>query len=309
MKHRKSRLLIDKTFRLRVIFISIALILIFGSRLFQHSFEPGRWMTYRDFDYPDEKNFINYLSPGIKDLSTGTSYNFDKPHYLMLFIILFGFFPLMFFLRTFRSLDFKLRIPRYITQWIAFILARIGIFRVTGVCPVKRNTFGVFPFMNCQSCELATGACPLGTFQMALLNKEIPYLVIGQIVLAGVISGRAICGWLCPYGFLSDIFDRLPGKRIKMPTKLVYFKYVFLFVFLLSSLAYLFKDKSDALFYCSFLCPTGFYYGILEYALTTGISDVLKTFPLIHLLLAYHLGFAAMIIVGSMKIGGRFLCK
>lgn len=299
----------DPLFQLRIAALALGIAFIFFSILFQLDFEPGRWMTYRDFDYPEEINFINYLSPGVKDMSTGTSYDFENPHYGLLFIILFGFFPLMFFLRIVKDTDFRLGVYRYVTQFLAFFFARLGIFRVTGVCPVKRASFGVFPFMNCQSCELATGACPLGTMQMSLLNKQIPFLVFGQIILVGISSGRTVCGWLCPYGFLSDIFDKLPGKRIRLHKSFDYIKYAYLAVFLASTVAYYFKDSSQTLFYCSFLCPTGFYYGVLEYALTTGIKDVIAQFPFIHLLLMYHITFAIFILIGSMKLGGRFFCK
>jgi len=293
----------------RVIFLALGLTMVFYSMLFQTGFDPGRWMTYRDFDYPEEKNFINYLSPGIKDMSTGTSYDFEHPHKTLLWIILLVFFPLMFALRVLKDTDFKLGVKRYITQWLTFVLARMGIFRVTGVCPIKRSSLGVFPFMNCQSCELATGACPLGTFQMSLLNKQIPFLVIGQTILVGLATGRGVCGWLCPYGFLSDIFDKLPGRRIRIPKWTRHIKYVYLGIFLFSSVAYFFKDHSDSLFYCSFLCPTGFYYGVLEYGLTTGLKDVMNQFPFMHLMLVYHISFALMILIGSMKLGGRFFCK
>ncbi len=309
MSKSKLPLTAEKIFRLRVIFISVGLVLMLYALFFQVNFMPGRWMTYRNFDYEGEKNFINYMSPGINDLSTGTEYEFGHPHLVMLIIILFGFFPLMFFLRVVHDLDYKLKVRRFWTQWIGFVVARIGIFRVTGVCPVKRSSLGVFPFMNCQSCELATGACPLGTFQMALLNKQIPFLVIGQIILVGVLTGRTVCGWVCPYGFLSDIFNKLPGKRVRVKKVFNNIKYIYLAVFLVSAIAYFFRDKSTTLFYCSFLCPVGFYYGILEYGLTTGLPDVISQFPFIHILLAYHLGFALTIIIGSIKLGGRFFCK
>jgi len=93
MNIQKTALVQDPIFQLRISALVISLSFIFFSILFQLDFEPGRWMTYRDFDYPEETNFINYLSPGVKDLSTGTSYDFEHPHYSLLLIILFGFFP------------------------------------------------------------------------------------------------------------------------------------------------------------------------------------------------------------------------
>ncbi|MCG8572009.1 MAG: 4Fe-4S binding protein [Spirochaetes bacterium] len=309
MKLHNSLYMQDKIFRLRINLFGLALLLIIIGSIAQYKFEPGRWMTYRNFDYPEEINFINYLNPGVKDVSTGKTYDFTQKHFVLFFAVIFFFFPFMFFLRVLADFDFKRGVYRYITQWLTFVVARLGILRVTGICPVKRSGLGVFPFMNCQSCELATGACPLGTFQMSLLKKQIPFVLAGQIILVGILSGRTVCGWLCPYGFLSDIFDKLPGKRIKLHLNFTYFKYVFLGIFLISSIAYFFKDQSKTLLYCSYLCPVGFYYGVLEYALTTGLHSLIKDFPFIHFMLFYHFFIGALVIVGTIKLGGRFFCK
>lgn len=308
-KIEESPLFKNRTFRLRIIIIALGLSMAIVGHIAQYDYQPARWMTYRDFDVPGEKNFINYLSPGVKDSSSDLKYQFVHKHIILLLAVLFLFFPLMFFLRVFKSLDFKLGVYRYLTQWLTFLVARLGIFRVTGICPVKRSGLGVFPFINCQSCELATGACPLGTFQMSLLNKQIPFALIGQLLIVGLLSGRTVCGWLCPYGFLSDIFDKIKGKRIKVPLKFSLIKYGVLAGFLGSSLIYFFKDSSETLFYCSFICPAGFYYGVLEYALTTGVKSVISDLPFVHYMLVYHFAIGALVLVGSAKLGGRFFCK
>ena len=309
MKKNSINLFNNKSAQIRITFLLIAFLLIISSILFQTKFDPARWMTYRNFDVPRQKNFINYLLPGIKDTTSRLKYDFKHKNTTLLLFVLGGLFPAMFILRIMFDMDLRLGIYRCITQWITFAVARLGVFRVAGVCPVKRTSFGIFPFMNCQSCELATGACPLGTFQMSLLNKQIPLILVGQIILVGIISGRAVCGWLCPYGFLSDIFDKLPGRRLKQTLKLTWIKYLFLAVFLVSGISYFFKDKSNFLFYCSFICPVGFYYGILEYAFTSGIHSLSKGFPFFHYMLIYHFLIGVIVIISSMKLGGRFFCK
>jgi ferredoxin-type protein NapH len=299
----------NKAMTYQIAFFLAAFLLIVIGLLFQSGYTPAKWMTYRNFDVPGQKNFINYLSPGIKDSSSMLKYDFTRKNTTLLAIVLGGFFPLMLVLRIIFDPDIRLGIFRIITQWVTFVVARLGIFRVTGVCPVKRTGLGVFPFMNCQSCELATGACPLGTFQMSLLNRQIPLMLAGEIILTGIVGGRTVCGWLCPYGFLSDIFDKLPGKRIRHNLKFTWIKYVFLTVFILTSISYFFRDKSDILLYCSYLCPAGFFYGILEYAFTTGVHSLNKGLPFIHIMLVYHFLLGALIIIGSIKFGGRFFCK
>ncbi len=294
----------------RLLVAGTSLTLIVAALLFQQAFRPAAWMTYRDFDVRGARNFINYLSPGVKDVSSGTSYQFKQPRTGLLLAVLFGFFPLMLALRIAFDLDFKLRVRRWLTQWAGFVVARLGVLRVAGVCPVKRTSLGVFPFVNCQACELATGACPLGTFQMSLLHGQAPLLVIGEIALAGILTGRLVCGWLCPYGFLSDIFEKLPHReRVRPRPAWIHVRYVVLAIFLAASLAALFRDRSEPLLYCSYLCPAGFFYGVLEYALTTGLVSVRARLPLVHFMLVYHFAVGAAVIFGSIKLGGRFWCK
>ncbi|MBN2546407.1 MAG: 4Fe-4S binding protein, partial [Spirochaetes bacterium] len=224
MKLSRPSFIKDSTFKNRIIVILFGLSLLIWGKISQHDYLPAKWMTYRNFDIPKQKNFINYLLPGVPDSSSRKVYNFKHKEYAVLYIVLFIFFPIMLFLRLIFDFDLKVKIYRGFTQWLTFVVARLGIFRVTGVCSIKRTGLGVFPFMNCQSCELATGACPLGTFQMSLLNKQIPFALIGQILLVGILSGRAVCGWLCPFGFLSDIFNKIPGKKIILNLKFTYLK-------------------------------------------------------------------------------------
>jgi len=292
----------------RLILIFAALLLIVFSKIIPTNFKPEKWMTYRNFDVPKEKNFINYMLPGIKDSSSNLFYSFKEIHYPVLLGVLFGFFPVMFILRIIFDVDFKLKVYRYFTQWLTFVVARLGIFRVTGACPVKRSGLGVFPFINCQSCELATGACPIGTFQMSMLNREIPFMLVGQIMLVGVLSGRWVCGWLCPFGFLSDIFGKIKAKKIKVSNKFSIMKY-FVLLLIIGSGIYYYNNKSDFLLYCSFICPAGFYYGVLEYALTTGLKSMTSRFPFLHFMLLYHFLTGLVFLIGAIKIGGRFYCR
>ena len=58
------------------------------------------------------------------------------------------------------------------------------------------------PGLNCYSCPGAAGACPLGSLQSALTAGTFPAYVLGLLILTGVLLGRAVCGFLCPFGWL-----------------------------------------------------------------------------------------------------------
>ena len=92
------------------------------------------------------------------------------------------------------------------------------------------------PGMNCYSCPGATGACPLGSLQNALLTSDKRTLtyVLGILVLFGLALGRTICGWLCPIGLFQELLYKIKTpklKKSKVTRVFSYFKYVVLIVF------------------------------------------------------------------------------
>lgn len=118
------------------------------------------------------------------------------------------------------------------------------------------------PGLNCYSCPGAIGSCPIGSLQ-AVINSakyKISYYVIGLIALFGVIFGRFVCGWLCPFGWIQELIYKTPLKKIRWDKKLrltKYLKYVILIVFVLwlPSLVNEFGVASPA--FCEYICPAG----------------------------------------------------
>ncbi len=112
------------------------------------------------------------------------------------------------------------------------------------------------PGLNCYSCPGALGACPIGSLQAALGQKgRFPAYVLGTLVLFGVLLGRLVCGFLCPFGLLQDLLDRVPLPKLKLPRRLDkplrYLKYAVLI--LLIVLAVLLREPA----FCKYLCPAG----------------------------------------------------
>ena len=112
------------------------------------------------------------------------------------------------------------------------------------------------PGLNCYSCPGAFGACPLGSLQAALGKRgRFPAYVLGTLVLFGVLLGRLVCAFLCPFGLLQDLLAKVPLPKIKLPRRLDrplrYVKYVILV--LLVVLALLWAEPV----FCKFFCPAG----------------------------------------------------
>ena len=118
------------------------------------------------------------------------------------------------------------------------------------------------PGLNCYSCPGASGACPLGSLQNSLSasGKTVPYYVFGIIMLYGLMFGRWICGFLCPFGLIQELLHKIPTPKLKksrVTRVLSYFKYVILvfFVFIVP-IAYAFR-KFPLPGFCKYICPAG----------------------------------------------------
>lgn len=118
------------------------------------------------------------------------------------------------------------------------------------------------PSMNCYSCPGAIGACPLGSLQNALAGSKTKtvYYVIGIILLYGLIFGRTICGWLCPFGLIQDMLYKIKSFKIKkshftyLLSRLKYLLLVGLVIIL--PLVYGYQEVAVPAF-CKYICPVG----------------------------------------------------
>ena len=118
------------------------------------------------------------------------------------------------------------------------------------------------PGLNCYSCPAASGACPIGSFQAVVGSSKFKfsYYVTGFLILLGVLLGRFICGFLCPFGWIQDLLHKIPCKKLstKKLKPLTYLKYVILLltVVLLPVLVVNDVGMGDP-FFCKYICPQG----------------------------------------------------
>lgn len=138
----------------------------------------------------------------------------------------------------------------------------IGFFQ--GKIFTGKSKFICVPGLNCYSCPGALGACPIGALQAVVGNrsKNFSYYVFGIIIFFGVVFGRFVCGFLCPFGLVQDLLYKIKFKKIKVNKKLDnvlrYFKYAFLIIFVLL-LPLIIKDAigSSKPYFCEYICPVG----------------------------------------------------
>ena len=131
------------------------------------------------------------------------------------------------------------------------------------------------PGLNCYSCPAASGACPIGSFQAVVGSSKFrfSYYITGFLILLGVLLGRFICGFLCPFGWFQELLHKIPTKKLstKKLKPLTYLKYAVLLVMVVLLPAFLVNDvgMGDP-FFCKYICPAGILEGGIPLSLVNG---------------------------------------
>ncbi len=133
-----------------------------------------------------------------------------------------------------------------------------------GVSQAPSKTVCV-PGLNCYSCPGAIGACPVGSLQNSLSSYrfKFPYYVLGLLIFFGVLLGRAVCGFLCPFGLLQDLIYKIPFfKKIKTFRGDRYLRFIKYFILVFGVIVLPVFIKLTP-FFCKYLCPSGTVAGLL----------------------------------------------
>lgn len=136
----------------------------------------------------------------------------------------------------------------YNCNFVGFAKGTIYQGPIKGVC---------VPGLNCYSCPGALASCPLGSLQSALVSSKykFPYYILGILLLFGILLGRVICGFLCPFGLIQELLYKIPTPKLKKNrfTRLLsYLKYIILVVFSILIPILLLEPG-----FCKYICPAG----------------------------------------------------
>jgi len=119
------------------------------------------------------------------------------------------------------------------------------------------------PGMNCYSCPGALGACPIGSVQALSGNPRtlVSLYVYGFLVAAGVLFGRAVCGFLCPFGLLQELLNKAPVRNLQgkmLFRRLGKMKYLVLGVLVIGVPTLLtLSNRISFPVFCELVCPVG----------------------------------------------------
>mgnify|MGYP004588719865 FL=1 len=164
------------------------------------------------------------------------------------------------------------------------------------------------PGLNCYSCPAASGACPIGSFQAVVGSSKFSfsYYITGFLILLGVLLGRFICGFMCPFGWFQELLHKIPTKKLttKKLKGLTFIKYAVLLITVVLLPALVVNDvgMGDP-FFCKYLCPQGVLEGAIpQAAVDPGIRDALGS------LFSWKLGILIAVVVLSVLFYRPF-CK
>lgn len=127
------------------------------------------------------------------------------------------------------------------------------------------------PGLNCYSCPGAMGSCPIGSLQAVMGSRKFrfSYYVFGMMAFFGVMIGRLICGFLCPFGLVQDLLHKIPTPKLstKKLWPLRYIKYGVL-ASLVIALGLVLRDVYEVIppYFCKYICPQGILEGAFPLA-------------------------------------------
>ena len=130
------------------------------------------------------------------------------------------------------------------------------------------------PGLNCYSCPGATGSCPVGSFQAVVGSSKFNFsdYITGLLIFFGIMLGRFICGFLCPFGWFQDLLHKIPTKKFstKKLKVLRYLKYGVLLITVVALPILLTNNAGiGSPYFCKYICPQG----ILEGGIPLSLVD------------------------------------
>lgn len=155
------------------------------------------------------------------------------------------------------------------------------------------------PILNCWGCPLSLFSCPIGGLQHFFNLHLFPFYIAGFFGAVGMLVGRMVCGWLCPFGMFQDLLYKIKTIKLSLPKWTTYIKYAVL-VIVAGIIAWI----SGEPWFCK-VCPAGIIEAGIPLVLIDKTGDIRA---LVGWLFWTKIGILVFVIALSMPIK-RFFCR
>jgi len=108
-----------------------------------------------------------------------------------------------------KKIIFRIDTARRVVQFCCFLLLNAVVFGF-GPWPI------LLPIVQSPGVPQKTVSDALSALQVMLYQGIFPWLPIASFLLTTVILGRALCGWVCPFGFIQDLLGYIKKRHIQV---------------------------------------------------------------------------------------------
>lgn len=113
--------------------------------------------------------------------------------------------------------------PRRIVQVLSFILFSAAIFSL-GSLPL------VLPVLWTWGQQPNIVGDAFTAIQLWLYQGVFPWIAFASFLVVGVLIGRSMCGWVCPFGFIQDLVGFVKRRQtefsLRSHASMLYLKYI-----------------------------------------------------------------------------------
>ena len=117
----------------------------------------------------------------------------------------------------------KFNTPRRIVQFLSFIFFSAIIL---GALPL------LLPVLWTWGLQQNTVGDAFTALQLMLYDVVFPWLAIASFLVIGILVGKSLCGWVCPFGFIQDLVGFIKRKQTEFSPRthesMIYLKYAVL---------------------------------------------------------------------------------
>jgi len=134
----------------------------------------------------------------------------------------------------------KFNTPRRIVQVLSFIFFSATIFNL-GALSIS------LPVLWTWGLQQNTVGDAFTAIQLILsgwggINVIFPWLAIASFLIVGILIGKSLCGWVCPFGFIQDLVGFVKRKKTEVSPRthetMIYIKYGILGIVLFISVTF-----------------------------------------------------------------------